>query len=212
MQHQNFIQDLKIRASYGLIGSQAIDPYETLGLMTQAMYAFGGNAYYTGYWIGQTVATPDLSWETTHQFDVGLDFSILNSRLNISFDYFDKRTKDGLLKRTIPNYDGGGSYWVNAAEISNRGIDFSINANIFESSDFSWNTNFNGTYLKNEVKDLAGLDFIQGANIASGMFSTDGVTRIAVGQPIGAFYGFSRADSPNTRSIMPCRPLTSILA
>lgn len=170
MQHQNFIQDLKIRASYGLIGSQAIDPYETLGLMTQAMYAFGGNAYYTGYWIGQTVATPDLSWETTHQFDVGLDFSILNSRLNISFDYFDKRTKDGLLKRTIPNYDGGGSYWVNAAEISNRGIDFSINANIFESSDFSWNTNFNGTYLKNEVKDLAGLDFIQGANIASGMF------------------------------------------
>lgn len=157
MQHQNFIQDLKIRASYGLIGSQAIDPYETLGLMTQAMYAFGGNAYYTGYWIGQTVATPDLSWETTHQFDVGLDFSILNSRLNISFDYFDKRTKDGLLKRTIPNYDGGGSYWVNAAEISNRGIDFSINANIFESSDFSWNTNFNGTYLKNEVKDLAGL-------------------------------------------------------
>lgn len=159
MQHQNFIQDLKIRASYGLIGSQAIDPYETLGLMTQAMYAFGGNAYYTGYWIGQTVATPDLSWETTHQFDVGLDFSILNSRLNISFDYFDKRTKDGLLKRTIPNYDGGGSYWVNAAEISNRGIDFSINANIFESSDFSWNTNFNGTYLKNEVKDLAGLDF-----------------------------------------------------
>lgn len=137
MQHQNFIQDLKIRASYGLIGSQAIDPYETLGLMTQAMYAFGGNAYYTGYWIGQTVATPDLSWETTHQFDVGLDFSILNSRLNISFDYFDKRTKDGLLKRTIPNYDGGGSYWVNAAEISNRGIDFSINANIFESSDFS---------------------------------------------------------------------------
>lgn len=148
MQHQNFIQDLKIRTSYGLIGSQAIDPYETLGLMTQAMYAFGGNAYYTGYWIGQTVATPDLSWETTHQFDVGLDFSILNSRLNISFDYFDKRTKDGLLKRTIPNYDGGGSYWVNAAEISNRGIDFSINANIFESSDFSWNTNFNGTYLK----------------------------------------------------------------
>ena len=147
MQHQNFIQDLKIRTSYGLIGSQAIDPYETLGLMTQAMYAFGGNAYYTGYWIGQTVATPDLSWETTHQFDVGLDFSILNSRLNISFDYFDKRTKDGLLKRTIPNYDGGGSYWVNAAEISNRGIDFSINANIFESSDFSWNTNFNGTYL-----------------------------------------------------------------
>ena len=190
MQHQNIIQDMKVRASYGLIGSQAIDPYETFGLMSNAMYSFGGNAYYTGYWIGQTVATPDLSWETTHQFDLGLDFALLNRRLSISFDYFDKRTKDGLLKRTIPNYDGGGSYWVNAAEISNRGVDFSINATIFDSADFSWTTAFNGTYLKNEVKDMAGLEFIPGANIASGMFSTDGVTRVKVGQPIGAFYGY----------------------
>lgn len=190
MQNQNAIQDLKIRASYGIIGSQAIDPYETLGLMSKAMYSFGGNSYYTGYWVGQSVATPDLSWERTHQFDLGLDFSTLNHRLSVSLDYFDKRTKDGLLKRTIPNYDGGGSYWVNAAEISNRGIDFSINATILDRPDFSWTTTINGTYLKNEVKDLAGLEFIPGANIASGMFSTDGITRVEVGQPIGAFYGY----------------------
>lgn len=190
MQQQNAVQDLKIRASYGVIGSQAIDPYETLGLMSSAMYSFGGNAYYTGYWIGQTVTTPDLSWETTHQLDLGLDFALFNRRLSVSFDYFDKRTKDGLLKRTIANYDGGGSYWVNAAEISNRGIDFSINATIFDRSDFSWTTAFNGTYLKNEVKDLAGLEFIAGANIASGMLSTDGTSRIEVGQPIGSFYGY----------------------
>lgn len=190
MQNQTVIQDLKIRASYGVIGSQAIDPYETLGLMSKAMYSFGGNSYYTGYWIGQTVATPNLSWERTHQLDLGLDFSTLNHRLSVSLDYFNKRTKDGLLKRTIPNYDGGGSYWVNAAEISNRGIDFSINATIFDRPDFSWTTAFNGTYLKNEVKDLAGLEFLPGANIASGMFSTDGITRVEVGQPIGAFYGY----------------------
>lgn len=190
MQNQNVIQDLKIRASYGIIGSQAIEPYETLGLMSKAMYSFGGNSYYTGYWIGQTVATPNLSWERTHQLDLGLDFSVLNHRLSVSLDYFDKRTKDGLLKRTIPNYDGGGSYWVNAAEISNRGIDFSINATILDHPDFSWTTTFNGTYLKNEVKDLAGLEFLPGANIASGMFSTDGITRVQVGQPIGAFYGY----------------------
>lgn len=190
MKEQNVFQDLKIRASYGLIGSQAISAYETLGLMEQALYPFGGNTQYTGYWVGQTVATPDLSWETTHQLDLGVDFSILNRRLNITLDYFDKRTKDGLLKMSIPNYDGGGSYWVNAAEISNRGLDFSINAVILDSKDLTWNSTFTGTYLKNEVKDLGGLDFVSGSTPASGMIPSDGVTRVEVGQPIGAFYGY----------------------
>lgn len=191
MQNQNLFQDMKIRASYGLIGSEAISPYETLGLMSQAMYAFGGTSQYTGYWIGQTIATPDLSWETTHQFDLGLDFAMLNHRLRVSLDYFDKRTKDGLLKRTIPNYDGGGSYWVNAAEVSNKGLDFSIDATIIDTHDFNWNTTFTGTYLKNEVTDLSGLDFVAGAEIASGLGPKDGMTRVTVGQPIGAIYGYT---------------------
>lgn len=190
MQNQNLVQDMKIRASYGVIGSQAIDPYGTLGLMQQAMYAFGGSSQYTGYWIGTSVATPDLTWETTHQLDLGLDFSILNHRLNFSFDYFDKKTKDGLLQRTIANYDGGGSYWVNAAEVSNRGIDFSIDATVFDTQDFSWSTTLNGTYLKNEVTGLGGLDFVSGSTPAAGMIPNDGVTRVEVGQPIGAFYGY----------------------
>lgn len=190
MKGQNVVQDMKIRASYGLIGSQAIEPYETLGLMSKAMYAFGENSQYTGYWVGQTVATPDLTWETTHQLDLGLDFSILNHRVNISLDYFDKRTKDGLLKQNIPNYDGGGSYWVNAAEISNRGLDFSINAILVDNKDFTWSSTFTGTYLKNEVKNLGGLEFVAGSSPAAGMIPTDGVTRVEVGQPIGAFYGY----------------------
>lgn len=190
MQNQNIVQDMKIRASYGVVGSQAINPYETLGLMSAAMYAFGGTNQYTGYWVGQNVKTPDLSWETTHQLDLGLDFSILNRRINFSFDYFDKRTKDGLLKKTIPSYDGGGSFWVNAGEISNRGVDFSINALVFDTQDFSWNTNFTGTYLKNEVKSLGGMKFVSGTTPASGMIPTDGVTRVEVGQPIGSFYGY----------------------
>ena len=69
---------------------------------------------------------------------LAVDFFFMLSGFVIGYAYDDR-------------WDGGGSYWVNAAEISNRGIDFSINANIFESSDFSWNTNFNGTYLKNDT-------------------------------------------------------------
>ena len=190
MQQQNIFSDLKLRASYGLVGSQAIEPYETLGLMSQLQYAFGGASQYTGYWPGQTIATPDLSWETTHQFDLGLDFSVLNHRLSVSLDYFDKQTKDGLLKKTIANYDGGGSFWVNAGEISNRGLDFSIDALVVDQKDFSWSTNITGTYLKNEVKSLGGMEFISGSTPASGMIPDDGVTRVEVGQPIGAFYGY----------------------
>lgn len=190
MQNQHIVQDMKIRASYGLVGSQAINPYETLGLMAQTGYAFGGTSKYTGYWMGTSVATPDLTWETTHQFDLGLDFSVLSHRLNISLDYFDKQTKDGLLKKTIPDYDGGGSYWVNAGEISNRGLDFSINALVVDNRNFSWNTTLTGTYLKNNVKSLGGMEFVSGRTPASGMIPDDGVTRIEVGQPIGAFYGY----------------------
>lgn len=191
MKDQQVFQDIKIRASYGLVGSQAISPYETLGLMRQEQYAFGGGSKYTGYWTGTNVPTPDLSWETTNQFDLGVDFSVLNNRLKFSIDYFDKQTKDGLLKKSMPNYDGGGQFWVNAGEISNRGIDFSIDANIINTKNFTWNSSLNGTYLKNEVKSLSDIPFIAGASPASGMIPTDGVTRIEVGQPIGAFYGYT---------------------
>lgn len=190
MKNQHLFQSLKLRASYGLIGSQAISPYATLGLMSKAMYAFGAPTQYTGYWIGTSIPTPDLSWETTHQLDLGVDFSVLDNRLSFSFDYFNKRTKDGLLQRSIPDYDGGGFYWVNAAEVNNCGVDFSVNATLVDTPDFTWNSIFNGTYLKNEVKNLSGLDFISGVSPAPGMIPTDGVNRVEVGQPIGSFYGY----------------------
>ncbi len=190
MQNQHIIQDMKIRASYGIVGSQAIDPYETLGLMEMTQYSFGGSSKYTGYWPGAKISTPDLSWEKTNQFDIGLDFSVLDHRLRFSIDYFDKQTKDGLLQKSIPNYDGGGSYWVNAGEISNRGVDITIDANIINTKDFSWNSTLNGTYLKNNVKSLDDIPFIAGATPAAGMIPTDGVTRVEVGHPIGSFYGY----------------------
>lgn len=79
---------------------------------------------------------------------------------------------------------------MNAAEISNRGLDFSINAILVDNKDFTWSSTFTGTYLKNEVKNLGGLEFVAGSSPAAGMIPTDGVTRVEVGQPIGAFYGY----------------------
>lgn len=187
MESQQLFQDAKIRASFGIVGNQAIGAYETLGLMSQTSYAFGGNSNFTGYW-SNAIATPDLTWEKTRQFDLGLDFSMFDHRLTVSADYFYKKTVDGLLQKQIPNYDGGGNFWVNAGEISNKGVDLSITGHIIQGRDFNWTTTLNGTYLKNEVLSLAGDEFIYGTTPASGM--SDPVTIIKPGHPIGSFYGY----------------------
>ena len=186
MQQQDIIQDSKLRVSYGLVGSQAISPYETLGLMKQVGYAYGGSTKYTGFWAGTSRATPDLTWEKTHQFNVGIDFATLAHRLRFSIDYFNKTTKDGLLKKTLPQYDGGGTYWVNACEVVNRGVDFTIDAHILNQKDLNWSSSFTGSYLKNKVTSLDNIPFVQGYSPAVGLMGD--VTRIVVGQPIGAFY------------------------
>lgn len=187
MKSQKIFQDVKVRASYGIVGNQAINPYETLGLLAQTSYSFGGTTNYTGYW-SNTLATPDLTWEKTKQFDLGLDFSMLDRRLNVSADYFYKKTVDGLLQKQIPKYDGGGTYWVNAGEISNKGIDLSLTAHILQNKDFKWTSSINGTYLKNRVESLAGDEFLYGTSPASGM--VEEVTIIKPGYSIGSFYGY----------------------
>ena len=125
------LSDLKIRASYGIIGNQDIDPYSTLGLMTSTSFNFGTGTTYTGYWANG-LATPDLTWEKVKQFDLGIDLGFFKNRLTVSVDYFDKRTSDALLKRTAPNYVGGTSYWVNAGEVSNKGVDLTITGRIIQ--------------------------------------------------------------------------------
>ena len=187
MKNVKSFQDVKIRASYGIVGSQAISPYDTLGMLSSAVYGYGGSSNYPGYWLN-SLATPDLTWEKTNQFDLGLEFSILNRALSFTFDYYTKKTTDALLRKQIPNYDGGGTYWVNAGEISNKGFEFAITARPFQGGKFQWNSTLTGTYNKNKVLDLAGDEYISGATPASGMIADDGVTRAQVGYPIGIFY------------------------
>lgn len=187
MKNQKLFEDFKVRASFGLVGSQAISPYSTLGTMSTTSYAFGSGSLYNGYW-NYNVPTPNVSWEKTRQLDLGIDFSMFNHRLNVSFDYFDKKTIDGLLTKTIPAYNGGGTYWVNNGKVSNKGVDFSLTGRIFQEKDFSWNSTITGTYLKNEVLSLDGENFIITGSAPS-LFDSD-ICRIEVGRSIGSFYGY----------------------
>ncbi len=183
------LQNIKLRASYGVVGNQAINPYETLGLMKQVVNNMGTTNDYTGY-AGVDAPLPNLSWEKTKQLDLGLEFALLGGRLSVGMDYFYKRTVDALLRKARPDYMGGGQYWVNSGEISNRGLDLSLTAHILEGKDLRWSSTINATYLRNRVEKMAGgdNDFFYGTSPAPGMANE--VTIIKPGESIGSFWGY----------------------
>ena len=185
---RHIISNLKLRTSYGVIGNQDIAPYSTLALMSQTTTYFGSNTGVTGYWAN-TLATPDIKWEKTNQFDIGFDLGLWDNRLTLSFDYFDKRTTDALLSTSLPNYLGGTSYLINAGEVSNKGIDFTISADVFRTNDFEWTTSLNGTYLKNKVVKLTAQEPRLYSGVMPGICD-DGTNIITEGEAIGSFYGY----------------------
>lgn len=181
MQDQTLIRQLKLRASYGVSGNDAISPYSTLGMLSETVYGWGTTTGYTGYW-GNTFATPDLTWEKTTQYDVGLDISFPS--IDISLDWFRKETEDLLFQKQVPSYNGGGTFWVNQGELLNTGVELSINAFPVKSS-VVWETGFNAAYIHNEVIDLAGNEFILQANYSD----LGGAMQIMKpGCPLGSFY------------------------
>ena len=185
---RHIISNLKLRTSYGVIGNQDIAPYSTLALMSQTTTYFGSNTGVTGYWAN-TLATPDIKWEKTNQFDIGFDLGLWDNRLTLSFDYFDKRTTDALLSTSLPNYLGGTSYLINAGEVSNKGLDFTISADVFRTNDFEWTTSLNGTYLKNKVVKLTAQEPRLYSGVMPGICD-DGTNIITEGEAIGSFFGY----------------------
>lgn len=188
--YQDIVSNLKVRASYGIIGNQDINPYSTLAMLTQSTTYFGTNVGITGYWVN-SVATPDIKWEKTKQFDLGVDLGFLNNRIEVSFDYFNKRTSDALLTTNLANYLGGTSYLVNAGEVSNKGFDISVSARLIEGNDFSWTSSINGTYIKNKVEKLtAQQPILYGAAFQSIVTSS---TIVKEGEAIGTLFGYDWA-------------------
>lgn len=184
---RDVVNNLKIRASYGVIGNQDITPYSTLALLSSTSTYFDSATGVTGYWAN-TMATPDIKWEKTKQFDLGLDISFFNSRLDLSIDYFNKKTSDALLTTQLANYLGGTSYLINAGKVSNKGFDVALTANIIQSKDWSWSTTLNGSYLKNKVEKLTAQEpIIYGGSFQS--IITD-CTIVKEGEAIGTFLGY----------------------
>lgn len=149
-----FIDNLKLRASYGRLGNTALSAYQTLAKLQTLSYV-DGSATAPGY-VPDAFANPSLKWEPTTTANVAIDFSILKSRLSGTIEYFNGKTTDLLLRRSVSPVQGITSIIQNIGETNNRGFELSLNSTNIQTKDFSWTTTANLTILRNKIVDLYG--------------------------------------------------------
>jgi len=195
----SFVNFLKLRGSYGKTGNDNIPGFLTSstvwkGWSNNIVYSFGDAGFHSGATIN-SVPNPNLKWEETTQFDIGLDFRTFAQHLDITLDYYQRNNEDLLIQTVLPLSTGlglpseSGTQWVNAASMKNNGLEMSLTYKNSSSREFRWSISGNATYNVNEVTDLG---TVGDAPISAGQFM-DGVgnaTRTDIGHPIGSFFGY----------------------
>jgi TonB-linked SusC/RagA family outer membrane protein len=176
---------LKLRSSYGVLGNQNVGnfQYQTTYQVYSNGYVFNGNTPVST--TGFQTANPDLKWESAHTFNIGADVNAFNNKINITFDYFDKLTKNILQRPNLPGTFGGSQVDFNIASVRNRGWEFTINYNS-KGALFSHNLTFNMGDTHNEIVKMA--------NDQDRIETHDEMQMIyAEGLPIGSYVGLKRA-------------------
>ncbi|MEP6621358.1 MAG: TonB-dependent receptor [bacterium] len=189
MQRFTAVDQLKLRASYGVTGNPSIQPFQSLTHLSSAQYIFGsaiGAAYYPS-----TLGNADLSWESTKQSDFGADLSMWHDRVSLSADYYNKRTDDLLLAIDLPTEAGFSTAYRNAGSIENKGIEIGFTFQLLRADNpksLNWTTTVNYTRNRNKVLSLGGVDRLFATSV-NGDIKASG-SLVQVGQPIGVFYGY----------------------
>ncbi|MDI1323315.1 MAG: TonB-dependent receptor [Algoriphagus sp.] len=167
---------LKFRVSYGSIGNQAINPYQTQALLGRTSYAWDNTAAF-GY-RPNTIGNPDLRWETSTTFNTGVDFSFFNGRVLGTLEYYVTNTSDLLAPQPLPNSTGFGGFTTNIGETQNRGVELTLSTLNIEKGDFTWSTDVIFTRNREEIISLP-----NGDDIAAGRF---------IGKPLTIFYDLKK--------------------
>ncbi len=193
IKNMNVFSQLKLRTSYGKTGNEAIGVYRSLSLLgtsfgTRSSYIYGTTRYPIAY--PQNLANPDLSWEKTGEYNVGLDMGVFDNRLNLSVDYYYKKTTDLLLDVPVPSQSGFGSVLQNTGAMLNKGVEIGLTASPFVGK-FAWNTNFNISFNKNQVLSLGGAPYIYTGWVGGGNVTPHdkNTARLQPGHSVGEFYG-----------------------
>ena len=178
---------LKLHTSYGITGNSEIGTYTSLATVSSGTLI--QNDTRVPYAYTNRLANPDLKWEKTKQFDVGINLNLFKNRLNFDVSYYYKLTQDLLLNRPIPHSTGFSSVMDNIGEVSNNGLDFMVNTVNINTKEFTWNTTLNFNYNKNTIEKLGEND----EDIEPGPWWVSGSqTILRVGESLGSFYGYER--------------------
>lgn len=177
---ENWLSNLKLRASWGLSGNAAIDPYSTLtSLSSNNVYYYLGSESIAGK-IPSTMGNKDLTWEKTSAFDIGLDFGFFDNRISGSIDYYISKTNDLLYYKSAPASTVYPSILANIGSTKGHGLEVALNTLIVKTKDFSWDVNWSYATSTDEVTKLS--DGVE-KNI-------NGVTGQIVGQPVSIYYDY----------------------
>lgn len=179
LKDQTTVSELKLRGSYGETGNQPTGNFGSRGLISPgANYLDQGGLYLS------QIANPNLKWERTRQTDIGMDLGFLQNRFYISADLYQRKTDDLLLPQQLVSDTGFLSYSANVGNIQNKGLELALTTLNFrnEGTGFNWETNFNISFNRNEVTKISDPNPL---GLAQGFAS-----RLIVGQPLGAFYGY----------------------
>lgn len=176
----SWISNMKIRASYGVTGNDQIDNYGSIGLLSQNQYAYGTTL--TPGLYTSTISNPDLKWEKTGQFDLGLNVGLFGNRIYFEADYYYSKTQDLLLNVPVPAITGYTQQLTNIGRVRNAGLEFLLNTKNLV-GDFKWETSFNISMNRNKVLKL-------GPNNSPIYINNWGTTKTEIGQPVANYYGY----------------------
>lgn len=191
LSEENFLKDsewvneLKLRASYGFTGNFNIGNYSYMSNIGTRDYVFNGTL--ASGRVMNTLGNPNLGWEKMRELNVGFDFALLDNRLLLSADFYNRNTQDLLLNVEIPQSSGFGSVTENRGDVRNRGLELAISSQNVVTDDFNWSTNLNISFNRNKVIALGRSD----DPIYSGASSEGNPTNITqIGMPVGMLYGY----------------------
>ena len=194
-QTKDWLSFLKVRASWGQNGNASISNFQylsTIVLDTNASYAFDSEDSFATGAVGDVLANPAVSWETSQQLDLGLDARFFDSRLGVSIDGYIKDTRDWLVRAPIASVYGLNPPYINGGDIRNSGIEVAVDWSK-NTGDFTYGINVNGAYNKNIVTRIANAEgIIHGAEDVLSEGTVE-MYRAQVGYPIGYFYGYKTA-------------------
>ncbi len=178
---------LKLRASYGIAGNQAITRYGSLSKIVNIDNYIYGDQAESAFGLGATsLGNPSLKWETTRSLNLGADFQLFNNTVSGNFDYYTSTTEDLLLNAAIPSLNGFNTFLTNVGELQNRGIELTLNSTNISTPNFQWVTGINVFYNKNKVVKLYGFDLDN-----NGVEDDDITNSLFIGQALGAVYDYT---------------------